>query len=1046
MSSSSNFTVYSASAGSGKTFTLAERYLTLLLNSPQRSSFQHILAITFTNKAVGEMKSRILDYLTLFSEGSPKLEDDAMFQNIKKNTQLSSEDIQKKSRSILKEILDNYAAFEISTIDAFTHRIIRTFAKDLGLSMNFDIEMDTKQVLQLAVERVIEKAGKDAELTEVLIAFALDKINEDKSGNISLDIFEASSLLLNEKDEEFIGQLKAYELEDFTTLKHQLTEEMESITSNLKSIGENFLDVLKDQGLEFKDFKRSSIPNYFQKLSENQSNIGYDSAWQRDIEDENTYVNNSQTPTKKQLIFSMRERIVEDFQHSKALFYTRKFYEKVYTNITQLSLLSAVSSEMDLIKKERNIMLISDFNRKISDEIRKQPAPFIYERLGEKFQHYFIDEFQDTSRRQWKNLVPLTENALISLFDRGTPGTLTLVGDAKQSIYAWRGGDADQFIELADGHSPFSVEVKKETLTTNYRSSEAVVDFNNTFFEYVGEQMSNDKLTKLFSGDDLRQNTHKTEKGQVNIRFIDTEGDEDELYPEEVLKVICEKKKLGYKLGQICILVRKKKDGISIAKYLNDKTIPIISSETLLINADAQVQLILNLLNVLNDDKDESSKAKVLEALAKRRNYSEEQSFKVLQATLNKDKAMFWQAINQMAFTFDPHRFQTLPFYDAVEYLIHQFEIDKTHNAYLQFFLDEVVEFTLKQEGNLSAFLAFWELNAEHKSIISTANEDAIQIMTVHKSKGLQFPVVIFPYAKLQLDYALNNHLWVELPKQFELPLALITKPSKGIEHPKYSEHYLNLIKALEMENVNILYVALTRAAKELYIISEDDRKADGSLKSNTFAGLLMSYIENIKHEKIEVNTIYSYGEISEYETTEPIENKTTNKTLQFHHPSPKLNLDLVTTAGKLWNTKLEEALNEGNLIHSILAEIKVKSDVERALQKHLDNGFLKANEFEGYKTTIYNIIRDNTLAEFYTEGYEVWNEREIYFKDQLLRPDRVNLKGQDAYLIDYKTGATSPEHQEQIEAYAEALEGLQYNVKMKMLVYVHPTIDVKII
>lgn len=1044
----SNFTIFNASAGSGKTFKLAERYLTLLLSSPKHTSFQNILAITFTNKAVGEMKSRILEYLTLFSKGQPQLEEDAMFKLVKEKTTLTSEQIQKKSYFILKEILDNYAAFEISTIDAFTHRIIRTFAKDLGLSMNFDIEMDTRQVLQLAVERVVEKAGSDEELTEVLIDFALEKVNEDKSGNISLDIFEASKLLLNEKDEVYVNSLKEFGLEDFKKLKTKLGEDINFITEKLKSIGNEFLKELNANGLEFKDFSRSSIPMYFQKLSEDHLGISFGTKWQEEIENEESYVTKKQDEDRKQLVFSMRDFIVEQFELSKKLFYDRKFFEKIRKNITQLSLLSAVSSEMELIKKEQNIMLISDFNKKISDEIKKQPAPFIFERLGEKFQHYFIDEFQDTSRMQWENLIPLTGNALASLFEGETQGTLTLVGDAKQSIYAWRGGDAHQFMDLSGGKSPFPVKSEVETLGTNFRSSQAIVTFNNEFFEHLGQQLNDEKLKQLFSGDHLIQTAHKSDEGYVNLKFVEAKNNDErsEIYPEEVLSILEKKQEQGFKLGDICILVRKKNEGIAIAEFLNQHQIPIISSETLLINSDRQVRFLLDFLNVLNDDIDEISKAKILEGLASGLSYSEEKRFSLLRETLNKDKSVFWETLTDLGFTFDPNHFHTLPFYDAVEYLVNQFELDKTASAYLQFFLDEIFEFTLKKEGNLSAFLNYWSLQAETKSIISTDNENAVQIMTVHKSKGLQFPVVIFPYAKQQIDYALNSHLWVSLPERFKLPVALISTPSKDIDHPFYSQNYLDLINNLEMENVNILYVALTRAAKELFILSEDDRGKNAAIKPNTFSGLFMGYLENSKNIAIEANVDYHWGksEIPEQNTNtnEGIE----NKKLVFHSPSSDLDLTLVTTAGKLWNEELEEALEAGNLIHSLLAQVKSKEDIDSSVDRHIEDGFIERDKQRFYQDVLTSITSHEDLADFFTETYQVWTERDIFYQNKLLRPDRVNLKGKDAFIIDYKTGAESNQYINQINEYAEALTSLKYNVKKQLLVYITDSIEVKIV
>jgi ATP-dependent exoDNAse (exonuclease V) beta subunit len=306
--------------------------------------------------------------------------------------------------------------------------------------------------------------------------------------------------------------------------------------------------------------------------------------------------------------------------------------------------------------------------------------------------------------------------------------------------------------------------------------------------------------------------------------------------------------------------------------------------------------------------------------------------------------------------------------------------------------------------------------------------------------------VVIFPYAKQQIDYTLNSHLWVTLPEKYKLPFALITKPGKDINHPLYSENYLDLINNLEMENINIFYVALTRAAQELFIVSEDDRIKGGGIKLNTFSGLFMSFIKQTKNLDVESNTEYNWGKPSSPKQEVDKNDSLENKELKFHSPSPDLNLNLVTTAGKLWNKELEEALDKGNIIHSILSKIERKEDSEYSINKHLEDGYIGRNEEIYYKELVNLILSHEDLSEYFKGDYEVWNEKDIYFQNKLLRPDRVNLKGKDTFLIDYKTGTPQNQHKHQINEYAEALSSLKYNVKKKLLVYINNSIEVKIV
>ena len=1046
MSASSTFTIYDASAGSGKTFKLTEKYLSLLLKSPKNNAFQNILAITFTNKAVAEMKHRIVDNLVDFSRTNSASAPNPMLAEVQNNTGLSIEEIQQKSKLILRELLVNYAAFEVSTIDAFTHRIIRTFAKDLGLSMNFDIEMDTEEILELAVERVVDRAGTDELLTEILIDFALEKVNDDKSGNISLDILEASKLILNEKDEIFLAAFQEFDLEDYKSAKTKILKHTQTIENDLARIGLEFLNKLEAQQLKPGDYIRSSIPNYFKKLSQHDFNIKFDAKWQAEIKDKNTYVTKKLDEDKKSKIFALKDVVITGFFESKTLIQQYNFYTKIYKNITQLSLISAVKDEIEEIKTERNILLISDFNKKISEEIKKQPAPFIFERLGEKFQHYFIDEFQDTSRRQWENLIPLLENALASMFDDQNPGTLTLVGDAKQSIYAWRGGDALQFIDLSDGQSPFPIQSNLEILETNYRSSLTVVEFNNGFFNFIGKQLNYDKLQQLFSGKSVSQQIARESEGFVNIKFLDVENNDerDEAYPEEVFNIIQQKQNQGFQLGDICILVRKKDQGVAVAEYLNAHDIPIISSETLLIQSDEKVQFLTNVMQALDFEDDKEAKFKIADFLLLQEEISEDKRFLELQQILKSSVSGFWQEIQKLGYDFHPEHFHALPLYDAIEYVVATFKFNKKANAYLQFFLDEIFVFTQKKQGDLSSFLKYWEIQSQKKSIVAPESKSAVQIMTIHKSKGLQFPVVIFPYAKEQTDYTNNSHFWVKLPPEFKLPFGLVTKPSKSIETEDYSVQYNSLLENLEMESINMLYVALTRASEEMYIVSEDDRNKDKKIKPTTYSGLLMMYLEH-QGLPIETDRNYEFGKSSvpEYKTET---SESQNVKIHFHPKFEHLNVDLVTTAGKIWQDDNSVALQKGNMMHSVLAEINTENDIQKSIQKHIDLGLVETSEKETIENMLQNIVRHPELKKYYSPVWKIFNERDISFMGDIIRPDRVCLKDEQAVIIDYKTGEISEFHQAQIELYAEALSDLGYNVTEKILVYINENIDVKFV
>lgn len=526
MQEASSFKIYNASAGSGKTFTLTADYLARILSTKSQQPFRRILAMTFTNKAVAEMKTRILDSLVEFAQIKEGEQVSDLCQAVIRISGLDAKTIQKKSVIMLKQILDNYAAFEVSTIDAFTHKIIRTFAKDLNLSFNFDIEMDANSLLENAVNRVIDKVGHDKKLTKTLIDFTTEKIYDDKSGYIFQDILDASKLLLNDNEIEYIEVLQNFEIDDFTKTKKQINKENKKLEVEVKELAAQMLDVFGSQGI-LDDFSRNTIPNFFKKVvkTENISDIKMTAKWM-ETSDTSTFCTKKTPDEKKQAIESVAPQILEVVALFKAKIDQVKINTKVLKNLTQLSVLNLVQTEMNLIKEERNIQLVSDFNKTIHAELKDQPTPFIYERLGEKFQHFFIDEFQDTSKMQWTNMQPLVDNALSSFYENNERGSLTLVGDPKQSIYRWRGGDVGQFVDLIDGQNNFNLTPQVVNLPNNYRSSQEVVQFNNGLFASAKNLVDSELVKSIYEREKLEQKPIKKTKGYVNIQFIDAKNKE----------------------------------------------------------------------------------------------------------------------------------------------------------------------------------------------------------------------------------------------------------------------------------------------------------------------------------------------------------------------------------------------------------------------------------------------------------------------------------------------------------------------------------------
>ncbi|MGO1729189.1 MAG: UvrD-helicase domain-containing protein [Flavobacteriaceae bacterium] len=1036
----SSYKIYNASAGSGKTFTLTADYLAKILTAKSHQSFRRILAMTFTNKAVTEMKTRILDSLVEFTQIEEDESVSDLCHAVMTISGLDEKTIQKKSVVMLKQILDNYAAFEVSTIDAFTHKIIRTFAKDLNLSFNFDIEMDAKALLENAVNRVIDKVGNDQQLTQILIDFTTEKIYDDKSGYIFQDIFDAALLLLNDNEIEFVEALQSYQLSDFAKTKRQLNQEVKNLKAELKELSEQMLAVFESQGVT-DDFNKNTIPNFFKRIADEEKlpKIKFDAKWQS-TSDTSVFYTKKTSDESKQVIDDLAPQVFEAVALVEKKINQIDINKKVSKNMTQLSVLNLVQREMKLIKEERNVQLISDFNKTINTELKDQPTPFIYERLGEKFQHFFIDEFQDTSQMQWTNLKPLVENALSSLYDNQESGSLTLVGDPKQSIYRWRGGDVGQFVNLIAGDTDFNRSPKVVNLPNNYRSAREVVRFNNGLFASAKEQVDSPLVHSIYEEEKLKQQPIKKANGYVNVRFVEAKNkaEKNEQYAELVIAKIQTKRAQGFLLKDMCILVRKKEQGIVLANALTKEGVTIISSESLLISSDASVQFLNSLLTFLENEEDVEAKYKLIsyldEHLVKPQN-----SFTFVHRLMRLSTEEFWRELKNFDIDFQAKKFHELPLYDSVEYAIDAFHIADFANAYVQFYLDEIFDFTQKKVNNLKSFLSHWETKASTKGIVAPENQDAVEIMTIHKSKGLEFPIVLYPYADETFAHVLQSHVWLPLDETKALSLGLVRKPSSKNTNPAFQKELQSLVSETELENLNLLYVSLTRASQELHVFSAQTKDNQKNYY-NTFKDYALE--KNKSYEDLEIE----FGQSDR----DDFQRKTTDNNqlfpIKFLASQEKFHVKLVTEPESTVESDQVNARRKGNLIHDLLAHIDTISDIDLQLDKVLSQGEISIAERVTLKSQLIAIINHDQLKVCFSEKWQSYNERDIFYKGKLLRPDKFCTQGQKAIIIDYKTGGFSQNHAIQIQNYAEAIKALGFEVEQKMIVYISESIEIKIL
>ena len=1023
------FRIYDASAGSGKTFTLAREYLKLLLRSEARLACRQILAITFTNKAVGELKARILSSLMSFSALEDPDKAPPMFRAVQDALGVEAPALIARSRRVLQELLHNYAFFDVSTIDRFNHRILRTFSQDLNLPAGFEVVLDTDALLLQAVDTLVARAGNHPGLTEVLVDFALEKAEEDRHWDISRDLFEMGKLLFDENHFPFLEALSDKGLDEFLDLKRNLAARRGQTRSALMRLAGEVLSLMRDNGLETSDFTRGSFPKFIGQIAKGELDQDFDAQWKQNFGQEPLYP--KRAPAGKQRVLDgLLPQFSACFQEIRQKIHHLDFLSNAYQNLAPFTVLGMLQQELHKLREEEGYLPISSFNAIIARELRDQPAPYIYERLGERYRHYFIDEFQDTSELQWTNLVPLIGSALQGEDEQGEQGSLVLVGDAKQAIYRWRGGKAEQFLSLIDGSgNPFSLKAQIEALPRNYRSHRQIIEFNNDFFRHISTYMNQGSYSELFqkaSGQLYEQDR----PGLVCLDFIPP-GEESplEAYLGKTLGILRDLQEKGYAYRDVCILTRKRQEGVLVSAHLMKAGVPVISSETLLLKNHPGVQFLIHLLNYLLAPDDRNHAFGMLRYLSEDRPDRHDWMSK----HLDRMEEFLWES-----YDFDPRLWMVKPLYELLEEAIRLFGLAGEADAYLIFLMDLVLEVSRDQQASIQAFLDYWEARQDEISILAPQGFDAVTLMTIHKSKGLEFPVVIYPFADTPIFWDRNAKIWLPVaPEDFSGFSHVLVSKKKALLHygdpaPAY---YLREQEKLELDAYNLLYVAHTRAIKALYIITRGRKGSDAGGDPLYYGDLYTRYLRE-KGLWEEGRERYSFGALDPEHAPGGLSDR---EPVVFRYTArDRTPLRVVTKSGQLWGSEQEKALSRGTVLHLALSLVGTAGDIEPVLERLVSDGYLSRGESGPLRQTLLAVVEHPLLLPYFQPGVQVFNEREILTENGLiLRPDRMVLRRERVAVIDYKTGARRPQHREQVTAYCRALQATGRSIEAAIVVYI---------
>jgi len=1051
-----NFVLYNSSAGTGKTFTLVKEYLKIVLKDDNPLKYRHILAITFTNKAASEMKERVLDALKAFAgiielKGTSKALYEVLLNPPENEIgiNITAEQLKERSYKVLKSILHNYNDFAISTIDKFTHKVIRTFAHDLQLPLNFNIELSDKEVLKAAIDMLVAQVGNNEKLTKILVEYAIQKSDDEKSWNVENDLLSFAEKLLKDDSEKYINSIKELSISDFEEVKKHIKRSIIEFEESVKKIGVEALEFIDGKGIYKESFTSSSVYNYWEALKylkpEKKGSMLIKSPTKtvNEIhENKRNWYAQKVSSEQKQLIDENREELIRLFYQSRQFIDTNEtdylIHKEVLKNLYNLAVLNEIEKTINEFKAENNLLNLSDFNKKIAAIVATEPAPFIYERLGEKYHHYLIDEFQDTSITQWHNLLPLVDNSLAN-------GNYNMVvGDAKQAIYRWRGGEVEQIIAFPKvyGHNNNPLLLEREEsldrnfaqkeLDKNFRSKAEIVDFSNQFFQSVAPHLL-DKYAKLYQ--ELNQQFEPTNVGG-GIEILGFEGINDKkeedivaykLNTENfVLEKIDECLQDGYELKDIAILCRNNKKAVEIAEFLLDKGKDVVSSESLLLNNSKGVTFLLDIMRYLTNTNDIKYQVKIMDYLTN----------KIYNETLfehykNNGLLVYLKSKN---IHFNFNKIANYSLYELVEELIVLFNFDKTVDLYIQFFIDKIHEYASKNDNSILNFLDWWELKSEKFSVVMPEGMNAVKVMTIHKSKGLEFPVVIYPYADTTVqkgeDYFWTDELGLQNLKAAVLPIK------EDLGSTKFAEVYHAEMDKAKLDLINMVYVAFTRPKDRLYIVTKRGVK---NSKNGSVGDYLLDYCITKTENKIG-DFHYRFGLFSDSkkEKEEDKEEALVFNAVTYNNWRDKIKISY--QAPLIWDVENPETIGEhGTLIHNILAKIKTPNDLDGVLASYQLKGLISSEEEPIVRQSIQNLFKNPTIKNWFENFDELKNERSILLQNgKSYQPDRVVVKNNRTIVIDYKTGEREEKHKEQITNYRNLLAEMGYQNISAQLLYVN--------
>jgi ATP-dependent exoDNAse (exonuclease V) beta subunit len=1070
--------VIKASAGSGKTHRLTGDYLRLLFSA--HDAYKNILAVTFTNKATEEMKSRIINELYGLSAG----EKSDYLPLLSKQFRLSESQTRQKAAHILKTVLHDYSAFAISTIDKFFQQTMRAFTREMGLSGGYNVEVDDTAYLPEVIDNMLFELDKpeNKELAQWLLAFMKDKIENNKGWSIKKDVQELAAEIFNEKYKSLSqsDKDKIHDKKHLADYKRTLTEIVRDFENKLKNIGEKGVNLINRFGLHYSDFKGGSKSAFSHFVKWANGEMKEPTATFVNLADNlDGWTTKTTAPEKKSAIETVYfEGLNEQIKSTVAHFENSTFYHSALNILKYfytLGILNDVQRRLQQLQQDENIIFLSDTTELLNKIIADSDSPFIYEKTGTRLVNYMIDEFQDTSSMQWKNFKPLINESLAkNKFN-------LIVGDVKQSIYRWRNSDWRLLEEDVPQDKDLAHSVKQESLDTNWRSDANIVRFNNAFFTLAPRILQGDynRAMDAVSDENFKQYAsskindaylqayqHIPEKkeareGKVDIAFLDSEKDNDwktealERLPKQLEQLQNE----GFQLKDIAILVRWNSEAVAVAetllKYKEENPASpyrydIISNEALVIGNAQSVKAVIALLRWLKNRNDDTKKMlAVYEFYRFHRKISPDAA---LQSFLGREKIDFPDDIGAQL-----DNISYLPFYEMIEafFALSKDVLDEKENAYVQAFLDIALRFNTNTSSDINNFLNWWDEKGYKKTLFSSDDQDAIRLITIHKSKGLGFGAVVMPFADWGIDH--NPHhsdiIWCRPAEEPFNALSIVPlRYGRGLINTIFWKDYLEEKLFTYIDNLNLLYVAFTRAKHRLVVFTPKPiEKKEGDIKnisnilwlsiSESRFFLPDSNLQLVQLEeylqKSDTETLFSLGNAEIFTKKESASLEKQTKTAQWQSIPFDNRLKLRFNSIGYFNNSGRR--DYGMLMHDIISRVETIGDIPQAVNRKTVAGELSISEKERITNDLTAFLSIPEVADWYSGKYVVLNEMQmLHPRFGFSRPDRVMLDTDSVIVVDYKFGeAENERYSRQVQHYVKQIAEMGYKNVSGFVFYV---------